>query len=154
MKFLKKKAWIFSTLFHLTIQQVSSPGGPSSDAVDGSFVVITGWICVLVAVEVRQEAPLVSERVLQTARTQRNLRGEVLEVAVVHGPRVALLHRPIGTELALPLRGEVPRQRDRLAPQHPVINNGFTSEHCKPTRRHQRTIQKIHSNSKNSNWEF
>lgn len=82
-----------------------------------ALVVEAVGVEVLVTVVVRVVAALVRQGLFQRARTLRHLVGEVLEVAVVLGPQVAHLLRPVASIQALPLSVEVPTQRDRPTPQ-------------------------------------
>lgn len=84
---------------------------------DGAAMMAARRIAVAVAIEVRQKAALVVQRLLERARTQRNVVGEVALVAIDVEPVVALRSRPVTAVDALPLRSEVPAERNRLRPE-------------------------------------
>jgi hypothetical protein len=88
----------------------------------GAPIVIAIRVGVLVAIVIGQEASLVVEGVLQGARTQRHLRGEILQIPVVHDPLVAETMRPPSPVQSLPLGPEVPAQGNGFAPEHTDVN--------------------------------
>lgn len=87
-------------------------------AVNRSLVVQTRRVRIFVAVDIRHEAALVVDRVLECARANGNFVGEVSQESVRSDPVVAEGARPIPTVDALPLSVEVPSERNRLRPEN------------------------------------
>jgi len=85
-----------------------------------SLIIVTIDIRILVAVVIRKETTFVVQSMIQDARAKCHFGGEVFEISIMHNPSVADFLSPSRSELSFPLRGEVPTERNRSAPQTPT----------------------------------
>ena len=85
----------------------------------GPLVVVALRVAEAVALEVGHVAPPVRLGLVQHARACRKLVAERAHLAVVLDPLGAALAGPVVALELLPLRVEVPAERDRTAPQKP-----------------------------------
>jgi len=85
------------------------------------LIIVTINIRILVAVVIRKEATLVVQSMIQDARAKCHFGGEVFEISIMHNPSVADFMSPSRSKLLFPLRGEVPTEWNRPAPQTPKI---------------------------------
>lgn len=91
-------------------------GNAASNAMNATSVVHAGRISVAVAIEVGHKSALIRESLVESARTNRNLVGEVSEEAICTQPVIAERSRPIVAMSSFPLWTEIPGQWNGLRP--------------------------------------